>query len=260
MFELCLHFQVICVPDFDDFPFNRHTCHVNVSSWTKTSDHLVFVANKTLVPMSPAEMILFDYGLTVDYVTGKGHGVSNPNDVYSVVGLELKFHMKWTRYIFLYYIPTGLIVITSWIFFLLPSTSYPARTALLVTVFLLLINIFSGVVNDTPNTNDGQMTDLEFWTFMCIVSVFLSLLSYGVILIKDQMIIQGVVMNEEGEMVEDFPTTGKEAWKDDQNTGTHDSIMMKNRKNVLLEGSLFCLVSIFFAIFNLFYWTKSRKY
>ena len=24
---------------------------------------------------------------------------------------------------------------------------------------------------------------------------------------------QGVVMNEEGEMVEDFPTTGKEAWK-----------------------------------------------
>ena len=35
-----------------------------------------------------------------------------------------------------------------------------------------------------------EMTDLEFWTFMCIVSVFLSLLSYGVILIKDQMIIQ----------------------------------------------------------------------
>ena len=36
----------------------------------------------------------------------------------------------------------------------------------------------------------AEMTDLEFWTFMCIVSVFLSLLSYGVILIKDQMIIQ----------------------------------------------------------------------
>ena len=90
----------------------------------------------------------------------------------------LTFH----RYIFLYYIPTGLIVVTSWIFFLLPSTSYPARfstrfskedviniviyhkysdrTALLVTVFLLLINIFSGVVNDTPNTNDGRKNPL----------------------------------------------------------------------------------------------------
>merc|ERR1712025_138825 len=106
--------------------------------------------------------------------------------------------MNWLRYIFLYYIPTSLIVITSWIFFLLPSTSYPARTALLVTVFLLLINIFSGVVNDTPNTNDGSMTDLELWTFACIVCVFLSLISYAVILCRDQMIIQGVI-NEEGE-------------------------------------------------------------
>ena len=40
----------------------------------------------------------------------------------------------------------------------------------------------------------SEMTDLEFWTFMCIVSVFLSLLSYGVILIKDQMIIQVLII------------------------------------------------------------------
>ena len=41
------------------------------------------------------------------------------------------------------------------------------RTALLVTVFLLLINIFSGVVNDTPNTNNGgneqEMILLKFY-------------------------------------------------------------------------------------------------
>ena len=66
------------------------------------------------MPMNPTEMILFDYGLTVSYVNGKGldknlweekltdeknfrRGVSNPKDIYSVVGLELKFHMKWTR-------------------------------------------------------------------------------------------------------------------------------------------------------------------
>ena len=34
------------------------------------------------------------------------------------------------------------------------------------------------------------MTDLEMWTFCCIVSVFVSLVSYGIILVKDQMIIQ----------------------------------------------------------------------
>ena len=87
-YNLEAEIEVICIPEFDQFPFNRHTCHVNVShecgnvrsiqpcfkvtSWTKTEDQLIFVANKTLMPMKPPEMILFDYGLTVSYLTGKG--------------------------------------------------------------------------------------------------------------------------------------------------------------------------------------------
>ena len=39
-----------------------------------------------------------------------------------------------------------------------------------------------------PSSPD--LTDLEMWTFYCIVSVFLSLLTYAIILFKDQMIIQ----------------------------------------------------------------------
>ena len=195
------------------------------------------------MPMKPPEMILFDYGLTVSYLTGKGsvgpnfrwilfcwrkldrvwnfsqcdfsHGVSNPSDIYSVVGLELNFHMKWTRwlffrwhiltfhrYIFLYYIPTGLIVVTSWIFFLLPSTSYPARfstrfskdhwkysdrTALLVTVFLLLINIFSGVVNDTPNTNDGRKNPLILQLFYSFLPISIIIFIYDTICRNDRL-------------------------------------------------------------------------
>ena len=38
----------------------------------------------------------------------------------------------------------------------------------------------------------AAMTDLEMWTFCCIVAVFVSLVSYGIILVKDQMIIQVV--------------------------------------------------------------------
>lgn len=41
-----------------------------------------------------------------------------------------------------------------------------------------------------PATPCAAMTDLEAWTFGCIVSVFVSLVSYGIILVKDQMIIQ----------------------------------------------------------------------
>ena len=34
------------------------------------------------------------------------------------------------------------------------------------------------------------MTDLELWAFACVVFVIFSILSYAVILVKDQMIIQ----------------------------------------------------------------------
>ena len=59
---------------------------------------------------------------------------------------------RWERYIFLYYIPTMLIVITSWTFFLLPSTSYPSRlptvdngnllqSPLAIIIITIIINI-----------------------------------------------------------------------------------------------------------------------
>ena len=101
---------------------------------------------------------------------------------------DLELTSLWDKYILLYYLPTLMMVVTSWFFYLLPSTSYPARTALLVTVFLLLINIYNGVVNDTPNS-DG-MTALEEWALTCVVCVFGTLLTYAIILGRDQMIIQ----------------------------------------------------------------------
>ena len=97
----------------------------------------------------------FDYNIFTQYVTGSGEGVRNASLRYSVAGVELVLRGRYEKYLTLYYVPTVLITVASWIFFLLPSTSYPARTALLVTVFLLLINIFSSVVNETPNTNNG---------------------------------------------------------------------------------------------------------
>ena len=183
-YNLEAEIEVICIPEFDQFPFNRHTCHVNVSHkckinptlfqgdqldknrgpidlccqqdvdadeatrddplWLRPHRQLSHWKRVSWTPIAQLWWILFCWRKPdrmwsfsqCDF----SHGVSNPSDIYSVVGLELNFHMKWTRwlffrwhiltfhrYIFLYYIPTGLIVVTSWIFFLLPSTSYPAR-------------------------------------------------------------------------------------------------------------------------------------
>ena len=43
---------------------------------------------------------------------------------------------RYSKYIFIYFIPTTMFTFTSWVSYLIPPTSYPARTTLLVTVFL----------------------------------------------------------------------------------------------------------------------------
>ena len=221
---------IICDAQFSDFPFHKHDCFLKVTSFTKTNSEVHFFPDHDYDSATLVHLTSSDYLIKTSYLTGPdttSHGIVNASVFYSVVGIKLELYSIWQKYITLYYVPTILIVLTSWIFFLLPSTSYPARTALLVTVFLLLINIFSSVVNETPNTSDGgeynsitqfncpaklhkcknvatlkapgiiiltcylEMTALELWTLACIFTVFGSLLSYGFILSRDQMIIQG---------------------------------------------------------------------
>merc|ERR1719500_476959 len=103
------------------------------------------------------------------------------------------------------------------------------------------------------------MTDLELWTFCCIVSVFVSLVSYGIILVKDQMII-----HDEGDAVEFSPRSSRKVWSSEMKKEGKEvkktSIMEKTKKNVALEASLFSLVCTGFIFFNVYYWTRSRTY
>ena len=61
------------------------------------------------------------------------------------------------------------------------------------------------------------MTSLEMWTLACVVTVFGTLLTYAIILSRDQMIIQGV-LNAEGELEEedndDKRKKPRSAWSD----------------------------------------------
>ena len=122
---------------------------------------------------------------------------------YSVVGLEMTLTNLHSKYMWVYYLPTSMFTVTSWVSFLLPPTSYPSRTSLLVTVFLCQIGLFNAVIRDTPNQDGGTktflfqtlkrprkktkklwsgMTALETWCLAMIGLVFEALLAYVIVL------------------------------------------------------------------------------
>ncbi len=65
---------------------------------------------------------------------------------------------------------SGLFVIVSWISFLIPMDVIPGRMALLVTLFLVLVNIFNTVTTNTPKAEG--LTAIEAWMLACILFVF----------------------------------------------------------------------------------------
>ena len=65
------------------------------------------------------------------------------------------------------------------------SAHISGRMALLVTLFLVLVNIFNSVTANAPKSEG--LTAVETWVVMCILHVFCVLAEYAIIL----KIIQG---------------------------------------------------------------------
>ena len=74
-----------------------------------------------------------------------------------------------STYIINYYLPSGLVVIVSWIGFLIPMEVVLGRMSLLAILFLILVNIFNTVATNTPKA-DG-LTAIETWMLACILFV-----------------------------------------------------------------------------------------
>ena len=68
----------------------------------------------------------------------------------------------------------------SYFSFLVPPDCYPGRLGFLLTIFLVLVNMFMGILYIVPMT-DG-INFMALWLLTCIFFVFAALLEYAIIL------------------------------------------------------------------------------
>ena len=92
--------------------------------------------------------------------------------------IELRRNLK--PFMIQTYLPTTLIVLVSWITFLIPFDSYPGRAGLLAGLFLCLINILLSVLSNSPN--EGGINNLAAWLVICIFMVGIAFLEYFLVL------------------------------------------------------------------------------
>ena len=91
-----------------------------------------------------------------------------------MAGFEMRLTRKIYHYIITYYLPSAMFVSVSWISFLIPPDNIPGRMALLITVFLVLVNIFNTITINIPKTEG--LTAIETYLIICVLFVFGALL------------------------------------------------------------------------------------
>ena len=140
----------------------------------------------------------------LDFEIGKPVPLKNPKFVWtlgnlSLAGFEVELSRHRSRHIMHNHMTSGLFVCISWISFVIPTEAIPGRMALLVTLLLVLVNIFNSSTDSQPPTDTitaasgvtfAQLSKphpelksiFSAWILSCIFLVFGALIAYATLL------------------------------------------------------------------------------
>ena len=91
----------------------------------------------------------FEYEVKISPHKGSYYSLGSSIN-YSVMGYKIHLRRWLGPHLWNVYLPTGTLVLISFISFSIPVEQVPGRMALIVTIFLMLVNIRSAVGNKGP--------------------------------------------------------------------------------------------------------------
>ncbi|XP_059083258.1 glutamate-gated chloride channel alpha-like [Tigriopus californicus] len=180
--------------DFNQFPFDKHTCNLQVGVDLPTSE----VDIKSL--QSENDLLATTISSKLEYSIRFGplpqenqfsvtHALHKSNgSVQSQTGFQIHLERKMSTYIFNYYLPSGLFVIVSWMSYVIPPDSIPARITLIITTFLVLVNIATTAFSKFPISS--EINPIQLWIMACLAFVFSTIIQFALILAYQRKVIR----------------------------------------------------------------------
>ncbi|CAH3114154.1 unnamed protein product, partial [Porites lobata] len=167
----------LCTMDFRKVPMDRQVCELKFSSYSFTTDDIVYEwkeKNKTLSgSVEIAQFTLKPVSTHQDvssYVTGN----------YSVLGLRFEFTRRIGHYLTRVYIPAILIACMSWLSFFIDRKSVPARVALSIMTILTITTLLIGVGQGSlPVVSYVKAVDC--YLIFCYIFVFGAFAEYAIV-------------------------------------------------------------------------------
>merc|ERR1712130_459456 len=166
-YELGVRITISCRMNFDDSPLDAHPCQFQVGSYYDTKDMVTCTAAFIYDLKRQRSLQHF---LTIEDLPEQFHTVVIPSGNYSACGFQVRLQRKQMQYVIQVYLPSCMFVIVSWVSFMVKPEVVPGRMAMLVTLFLVLINIFNSVREQAPISS--RLNAVDLYLVVCIFFVF----------------------------------------------------------------------------------------
>jgi len=185
---------ITCSMIFNWFPFDQQNCIFLIQgSIAEEFMELINIHKAEEMGLLHFQNTLVDYEISIAPTPKQNMSYKSHSDsldefygmkfayIRSQTGFVFQLKRRWTRYIFIYYIPSSLCVITSWVSFLISPQVIPGRMSLLVTLFLSLTTLLVSTVSSSPPVAVG-ISALTAWIIIQYVFLITAIMAYAFLL------------------------------------------------------------------------------
>ena len=157
------------------------------------------------------------------------------------------------KYLYIYYLPTGMFVSVSWVSFLIPAEQIPGRVGLLINLFLVATNIFNTIIDVSPNTEG--MTAISAWMIAYMCFVFLEMMEYAVLLYF-MMANKAIKIKKKRNELLVIHDDDCFLFRNSETCQMEEELEFVKEQQILMKvDTIFLLVfPLIFVVFNAFYW------
>ena len=172
---------ISCQMNFDHYPLDSHICPFQISSYRSTKE-TVSCSSEFFYDETTQRHL--QYSITLDKLPKKYQTYSiRKNFVYKTCGFNIILSRERSQIFFQVYLTSAMFVIVSWLSFIIKPEVVPGRIALLVTTFLVLVNVFNSAKSQAPVSK--YLNAIDVYLVGCIIHVFVALIEYAIVLFID---------------------------------------------------------------------------
>ena len=169
---------ISCQMNFDHYPLDSHICPFQISSYRSTEETVS--CSSEFIYQEPIQRHL-QYSVTLDELPKKYQTFSiRKNFVYKTCGFNIILSRERSQIFFQVYLTSAMFVVVSWLSFIIKPEVVPGRISLLLTTFLVLVNLFNSAKSQAPVSK--YLNAIDVYLVGCIMHVFFALIEYSIVL------------------------------------------------------------------------------